>query len=252
MELVPSDSALFRAAVDGLKDFLPQAQLHFKADGLRINGMDVAHVGFVAYVLAAVDCEVLKVPTSLVVGVDLKALASVLAPLGKGDRLSLSVKDAKLIVSYTKDKVGKQVTCKLHTFDLEVDALELPATLTYPAKVVACTAEVAAMLKEVGAFGDTLDLCLDGEGFHAAAKGDYGEMAQLLENTEDRTMDLVSGEDVAASFGTRYLTGILKSGGSLSATTTIEFDASTPMRVSFHFGTGSSFVSYLAPKVSGD
>jgi len=249
MELVPSDSSLFRAAMDGLKDFLGQAQLQFSAEGLRVNGMDASHVGFINYFLAAADCEVLKIPASFVVGVDLKALSSVLAPIGKGDRLSLSVKDAKLIVAYTNEKLGKKVTCKLHTLDLEVDALELPDGLAYPAKIVARTTDVASTCKEVGSFGDTMDLRLDGDGFHVSTKGDHGDISQTLENTEDRTMDLPSGEEVAASFGTRYLTTILKSGGALSATTTLEFDPATPLRASFRFGSASSFVAYLAPKI---
>lgn len=251
MELVPSDSSLFRAAIDGLKDFLGQAQLQFSVSGLRVNGMDASHVGFVNYFLAAADCEVLTIPASasLVVGIDLKALSSVLAPIGKGDRLSLSVKDAKLIVAYTNEKLGKKVTCKLHTLDLEVDALELPDGLAYPAKIVARTTDVAATCKEVGTFGDTMDLRLDGEGFHVSTKGDHGDIAQTLENTEERTMELPSGEEVNASFGTRYLTTILKSGGALSATATLEFDPATPLRASFRFGSASSFVAYLAPKI---
>lgn len=251
MELVPSDSSLFRAAIDGLKDFLGQAQLQFSVSGLRVNGMDASHVGFVNYFLAAADCEVLTIPASasLVVGIDLKALSSVLAPIGKGDRLSLSVKDAKLIVAYTNEKLGKKVTCKLHTLDLEVDALDLPDGLAYPAKIIARTTDVAATCKEVGAFGDTMDLRLDGEGFHVSTKGDHGDIAQTLENTEDRTMDLVSVDEMSASFGTRYLTTILKSGGALSANVTLEFDPATPLRASFRFGSASSFVAYLAPKI---
>ena len=56
MEITPVDSSLFRAAIEAMKEFLPEAHLQIKADGVVIRGMDRSHVGFVDYFLSKEDC----------------------------------------------------------------------------------------------------------------------------------------------------------------------------------------------------
>ena len=98
------------------------------------------------------------------------------------------------------------------------------------------------------ALDDAMKLRLDEDGFHVSADGDSGTVCQTLENTEDREMTLTE-DAMEASFGTKYLTTIMKSGAPLSSTTKIEFDGTQPLRASFQFGKESRFVSYLAPKI---
>jgi proliferating cell nuclear antigen PCNA len=248
MEIVPNDSVLFRSAMDALKEFLPQVQLRITAEGIRINGMDVSHVGFVDYVLNKEDCAVLNVPAPCVIGVNSVLLSKTLGSVGAGDRVTLSVKDDAFVVSYKNEKLGKRATYRISTLDISEDALNLP-DLTYGATIVAKTADILGIVKEVGGFGDALTLRLDEDGFHISCDGDGGHAHQSLENTEDREMTLESEEHMQATFGTKYLMTIMKSGAPLSSTTRIEFDGSNPLRASFLFGRGSRFMAYLAPKI---
>lgn len=247
MEIVPSDSALFRASMDALKEFLPQLQLRISSEGLRINGMDVSHVGFVDYFLGAADCAVLKVPTPCVIGLNSLMLSKTLGSVGAGDRVTLGLKDDKFVVSYKNDKLGKKATYAISTLDISEEALNLP-DLTYGTSVVAKTSDILGIVKEVGGFGDVLKLRVDEDGFHVSCDGDGGQAQQSLENTEDRDMTLDS-DFMEASFGTKYLTTIMKSGAPLSSVTRLDFDGTQPLKASFQFGKESRFVSYLAPKI---
>lgn len=249
MEIIPSDSGLFRSAVDALKEFLPLAQLHISADGLSICGMDVSHVGFVNYKLAAADCDSLKVPAPLTIGMDMVVLARTLSAIGAGEKVTLTTNKAKdkLVVSYANEKASKRAVYELRMMDIQDDAPEIP-DLTYAADIRARTADVASVIKDVSHFGDNIQLCLDEEGFHVSATGDAGHVKHTLENTEDREMALTE-DSVTATFGTRYLMQIMKSGAPLSSNVQVEFDASQPLRASFRFGQESHFLAYLAPKI---
>ena len=247
MEIVPNDSALFRASMEALREFLPQAQLRISQDGIRINGMDVSHVGFVEYFLSKADCQVLKVPTPTVIGVNTTSLAKTLSSVSSGDRVTLGLKQDRMIVSYTNEKMSKKAVYEINTMDITEDALNLPE-LTYGATISGKTTDIAQIVKEVAHFGDAMKLRLDEDGFHVSADGDSGTVRQTLENTEDREMTLTE-DAMEASFGTKYLTTIMKSGAPLSSTTKIEFDGTQPLRASFQFGKESRFVSYLAPKI---
>lgn len=247
MEIIPNDSSLFRSAIDGLKEFLPQIQLRVSNAGIHINGMDVSHVGFVEYYLAKEDCAVLKVPTSTVIGVNTALLAKTLSSVSAGDRVTLGVKEDKLVVSYKNEKMSKKAVYEISTLDITEDSLNLP-DLTYSATITCKTADVHSMLKEVSHFGDSVKLKLDEDGFHMSADGDGGNVHQSLENTDDREM-ILDNDTVEAEFGTKYLLTILKSGSPLSSVIKLEFDATQPLRASFLFGKSSRFVSYLAPKM---
>jgi len=252
MELIPRDSAAFRSAIEALKDFLPVAQLRISRTGLCINGMDSSHVGFVDYKLAAADCDILKIDSPLTLGINMTGLARTLGAVGNGDRVTLGVtpNQDKLLVSYTNDKVGKKVAFTVPLMDITDDPLALP-DLEYAGTVVLKTADIANVIKEVSHFGDVMSLRLDPDGFHISATGDGGSVRQTLELTDDRTMELTE-DSVEASFGTKYIAGIMKGGASLSGITRIEFDTTQPMRATFQFGTSSRFVSYLAPKIMDD
>ena len=116
---------------------------------------------------------------------------------------------------------------------------------------MAKTADVLSVVKEVAQFGEAMALCLDGDGFHLSATGDFGSVKQTLENTEGRDMELTE-DSVTARFGSKYVMGILKGGAALSPNVQIEFDVSQPMRASFRFGVKSHFIAYLAPKILDD
>lgn len=249
MEITPKDSVLFKAAVDALVAFLPQAQLRFSEEGLAINGMDTSHVGFVDYFLSSADCAVWSLPVPLTIGISTPVLARALSAVGSNEKVTLSVNKGKdvLTVSYANEKLGKKAVYSIHTLDIDEQSLDLPE-ITYAATIVAKTADVVSISKEVAAFADAMTMTLDEDGFHLTAVGDAGKVKQTLVNTDDRTMELTE-DTVTATYGTKYLMMILKGGGPMSATTKLEFDPTQPLRASFAFGTGSRFVAYLAPKI---
>ena len=252
MEITPADSTAFRNAIEALKEFLPNARLHISSTGLKINGMDVSHVGFVDYLLSADDCTEIKVPVPTVIGINMAILARTLNSVGGGDKLTLSLSKAqdRLGISISSERMSKKAVYDVPLMDISEAELSLPE-LTYPADVKAKTGDVAAVIKEVSHFGDAVTLQLDEDGFHISTEGDAGKVRQTLENTEDRDMALTE-DSVTATFGTRYVTTIMKAGAPLSSTMQLEFDSEQPLRASFRFGKMSYFVAYLAPRVSTD
>lgn len=249
MELQPKDSSLFRTAIEGLKDFLPEAHLVVTKEGLVISGMDAAHVGFVRYTLAAADCAVLKVTVPQTLGVSLTILSKVLASVGASDVVTLRSSDEHLTVSFVNEKLKKKTVCNVPLMEIHVDALDIPS-LDYAMTVEAKTADVAALFKEVGAFGDTLSLFLSDDGFQVKATNERGEMTQVLENTEGREMEFTEDFKSPVSFGTKYLISMLKC--ALSPQIKLQINADTPMCLTYTVGDGSSLVFHLAPKMGDD
>lgn len=255
MKLVPTDSSLFRNAVEALKDFLPVAQLRLSTDGLNINGMDSSHVGFVDYFLAAADCKTFDVHANITLGINMTVLARALAAVGIDDELTISdnKNQDKLIISYTNKKAGKQVKFEVPLMDISDDPLNLPE-MDYDGSITLKTGDIAAVIKEVASFGEALTFKMDSDGLHIRTTGDAGSVCQTLTiDGVGRVMKL-KNDSVEAAYGTKYMVAIMKGGVSLATLMTLDFDGSQPLRATFLFGKdkGSRFINYLAPKVMDD
>jgi len=251
MDFIPADTGLFRSSIEALKEFLPIAQLRLSADGLRIGGMDASHAGFVDYYLAATDCTKASIKTPLVIGINMVVLAKVLATVGSGDTLALSVskKDHLVLTTYNA-KMSKKAVYEVSMLDIDDTPMELPS-FQYGADITMKTSDLLSVVKEMAHFGDILALELNEDGLHLTTTGDSGQVKQLLENTEDREM-ILGSDSVAASFGMKYMTMIMKGGSPLASTMQLEFDPAQPLKATFRWGQASYFIAYLAPRVLED
>lgn len=247
MEIHLSDTTYFRRSIEALKEFLPQAQVHVSSEGLRIRGMDTAHVGLVDYFLSAKDCEVVKAPRDSVFGVSTQFLHKVLAT-AQGEKLSIVEKPDSLHLTFQGE--GRSAKFELPTLEIEADAVELP-DMSYSATIRAKSSDFVGAVKDLSLFGDSITMALDDEGFHMRAEGDMGKGALSLEPTDDREMTL-EGDSVEMSYALKYVQQILKNACLLSASLEVSFDPSLPLRVSSRFGSESYFIAFLAPKVQED
>lgn len=261
MEFSPADPGLFRASIDAIKEFLPQAQLHISKSGIRIRGMDSCHVCFVDYFLSSEDCTTLNVEEDIVIGVQAVVLSRILAIIGPSANSSelsefccLTLRTSNtldtLVISYINEMTSKICLYEIPLVDISEDCLDLP-DITYAATVYTNTTDIANIVKEVAYFGDTILFRADQEGIHIAASGDHGKVKQTLEPTKERVIEL-SEEYVEASFSTKYIQLIMRGGTSLCIKCTLDFDQEHPLRATFHFGKNSHYCAYLAPKISDD
>jgi proliferating cell nuclear antigen PCNA len=249
MELVPTNPALFKTAMEALKEFLVQLQINISETGISVSGMDASHVGFVDYKLSAADCSTLKTKEHVRLGIHTAVLTRALAACDSIHMTTTKNKE-KLVLTTTNEKVGKKAVFEIPTLDIEDVTPELPE-ITYNATVELKTADFASVVKDVASFGDAVTLTLDEGGLHIKSSGDCGSVVQTLENTDDRTMEL-GVDSVTSSFGSKHLLQIMKGGGGLAPIVRVEFDPAQPLRVTFKFGTDSHFIAYLAPKINDD
>jgi proliferating cell nuclear antigen PCNA len=247
MELVPSNPALFKTAMDALKEFLPQLQIHISETGISVCGMDASHVGFVDYKLTAADCSTLKVKEHINLGIHSALLTRALSSCDS-IHITTSKNREKLVLTTINEKLGKKAVFEMPTLDIDEATPDLPE-ISYNATIDLKTADFASVVKEVAAFGDSVTLTLDEGGLHVRSSGDGGSVVQTLENTDGRNMELGT-DSVSASFGSKHLLQIMKGGGGLAPSVRVEFDQAQPLRVTFKFGTDSHFIAYLAPKIN--
>jgi proliferating cell nuclear antigen PCNA len=251
MELVISESTLFKRAMEAVRDFLPEPEMNISADGMRITGMDAAHICFIDFLLSAEECDSLTCPDPISLGISTGLITKVLSAAATGsDTITLSVTEEsdQLGLRIENAAQARRADFELPLLDIEDAAVEVPE-MTYEATVKAKTADIVGMVRDCALFGEAVTLRLDGAGFHMEAVGETGGKAKLtLENTDGREMTL-EDDAVAVTYSIKYLMNILKGGASLASVVDLAFESGKPIRAVFRFGRNSHFTAYLAPKI---
>lgn len=254
MELVISESTLFKKAMEAIRDFLPTTEMNISADGMRITGMDASHICFIDFLLSAEECDSVTCPDPISLGISTGLITKVLSAAATGaDSITLSVTEESDCLGLTVQNAAaaRRADFDLPLLDIEEAAVEIPE-MTYEANVKAKTADIVAMVRDCALFGEAAKLTLDGDGFHIETAAETGGSARLtLENTDGREMTLEDGT-VAVTYSIKYLMNILKGGASLASVVDLGFEAGKPIRAIFRFGRNSHFTAYLAPKLEDD
>lgn len=250
MEIIISESTLFKKALDAVKEFLPITEINVSSDGLRINGMDTSHICFIDFFLSAEECDMIKCREPISVGISTSLITKVLSAAATGsDSIKLSVKEDSdsLGLEIKNDGTGRLASFELPLMNLNEDAVEIP-DMDYAANVKAKTSDIMGLIKDAGLFGENARLTLNADGFHVSCMGEGGKANVTLENTDGRDMNLEE-EEVVVTYSIKYLQNILRGGGSLSSLADLSFESSKPIRCIFRFGKNSHFTAYLAPKM---
>ena len=253
MEIVISETNIFKKALEAIREFLPMTEMNISSDGLRINGMDQGHICFIDFFLSAEECDSITCAEPVSLGISTGLITKVLGAAATGsDTITLSVADDsdKLGLAIRNEGTARLATFELPLLELNESAVEIP-DMEYAATVRAKTGDIAGLVKDAALFGESATLKLNPDGFHISSTGEGGSANVTLENTDGRDMEL-SEEEVKVEYSIKYLTNILRGGGSLATMADLSFEAGKPLRALFSFGKNSHFTAYLAPKMTED
>jgi proliferating cell nuclear antigen len=253
MEIVISETNIFKKALEAIREFLPTTEMNISSDGLRINGMDQGHICFIDFFLSAEECDTIRCKEPISLGISTGLITKVLGAAATGsDTITLSADDDsdKMNMSIRNETTARLATFELPLLELNDNAVEIP-DMEYAATVKAKTTDIAGLVKDAALFGESAMLTLNPDGFHISSEGEGGSANVTLENTDGREMEL-SEEEVKVTYSIKYLANILRGGGSLTTTADLSFEAGKPLRAIFRFGKNSHFTAYLAPKMTDD
>ena len=87
------DSALFKAMIDSLSALLKEVRLHLEEDGLHAISVDSANVAMVVMHVPIGAFAEYQLDEPKAFGLDLEKIHAILATMGKGDTVTLSLNE---------------------------------------------------------------------------------------------------------------------------------------------------------------
>jgi proliferating cell nuclear antigen len=241
------DADIFGESIDAIAALVTECRLHIGEEGIRTRAVDTANVAMVALDLKP-DAFSSFEATPGELGIDIAKMKNIIAMMGKGDTLHLSLPENghKLELSFG----GYKYSITL----LDVNTIRKdpnPPTIELPGTIILSGNTLNNAIKAAAVISDKIALGIDAAAntFFMEAEGDTDHIR--LELSGDELEGLVTAE-ARSLFSLDYLKDM---GKVMSRADRVEIHIGIdhPVKFSFDIADGNGHVEYLlAPRIEAD
>lgn len=241
------DADIFGESIDAIAALVTECRLHIGEEGIRTRAVDTANVAMVALDLKP-DAFSSFEATPGELGIDIAKMKNIIAMMGKGDTLHLSLPENghKLELSFG----GYKYSITL----LDVNTIRKdpnPPTIELPGTIILSGNTLNNAIKAAAVISDKIALGIDAAAntFFMEAEGDTDHIR--LELSGDELGGLVTAE-ARSLFSLDYLKDM---GKVMSRADRVEIHIGIdhPVKFSFDIADGNGHVEYLlAPRIEAD
>lgn len=241
-------AAVLKNVVDAVKDLVEIVVLDVSPCGVSFQTMDSSHVALVALALPAAAFASYECGGEHAVAVRVADLSRILKIAGPADgvRVKSGETDDELDV-HVSGAGGRRAAFSVRLVESDDERVAFE-DMAVSARFSMSSAEFARIVKDLGAFGDTLRIEVTGSGPRFETRGDVGT-ARI--DAVDEGCESSCGEEFALTFGMRYLISFSR-GASLSPRVDVGLSPGMPIRVRYVLEGGGDLSFFLAPKISDD
>lgn len=129
LELKTVQSSIFRILIEALKEILPDTNIEFGTNGIRIITMDSSHTVLVHLRLDGSQFEQYACPEKIVVGVNMQNLFRLIKTMGNNETLMLYIErgdPSRLGIRIENGEKNTVTNFKLNLLDLDEAVIEVP------------------------------------------------------------------------------------------------------------------------------
>jgi len=247
-------ASFIRQVIDSIKDLMSYINMDWDTAGIRIQGMDDAHVALSNIFISSEDCEYYHVREGITVGAYLYSMSKILAIAEPTDSCEFFIKsdlDSNLSIKFQSEDGSKEALFEIPLLDIETELLEIPEK-DYDNEVRIASSEVPTTIRDMSFLGDSVEFTVNFDEFKLKIQGENGKGQRswksttckiLMKNNEERQL--------IQRFHINYIIRALKA-TSTTQTLLLEFSANNPLRITCMFGQKSSIINFLAPKIEDD
>lgn len=246
-----SHATFLRQVIDSIKDLVSETNMDWDDSGIRIQGMDAAHIALSNILLTASDCECYHVQESITVGLDVLRISKILAMANTEDTCELFIKsdqDATLSILLESPDSSKKALFEIPLLEIDMEFMDIPDT-TYDHEIQITSSEIPSAIREMSFLGDVVQFAIQDDEFQININGQNGKGQRSWKG--DLVKIRSSTDKFSQPFPIKYMLLALKA-TTTTQTLVLEMSDNLPLRISCLFGKGSSIVNFVAPKIVDD
>ena len=242
-------ASFLRQVVESIKDLINETNMDWDKSGIRIQGMDSAHIALSNIFLDATDCECYHVKEGITIGLDMLRMSKILAMANPDDSCELFIKsdeDASLSILLESPNSFKKGLFEIPLLEIEMEFLNIPETI-YKNEIKISASEIPSAIREMSFLGDVVTITVDNNRFSISIQGDHGKGVRTWSG-DCLTIRSDLDEKFSQPFPIKYLLLALKA-ATTTQTLILEISDNCPLRIRCMFGKNSHIINFVAPKL---
>lgn len=247
-------ASFIRQVIESIKDLVRETNMDWDSAGIRIQGMDPAHVALSNIFLSSEDCECYHIREGITVGIDLHSVNKILAMTDSTDSCEFFIKsdeDSNLSIKIQSQDNSKEGLFEIPLLEIESEFMEIPET-DYENQVQIASSEVPSAIRDMSFLSDSVDFNISHDEFQLKVQGDCGKGQRSWKDTICKiTTNCDKNSPHSQRFPIKYIMLALKATAT-TQTLLLEFSPNSPLRIRCMIGAKSSIVNFVAPKIDED
>jgi proliferating cell nuclear antigen len=241
-----ADPKILKHSIDAISNMIDEAGVSVSKEGLRLRAMDPAHVALVDLEVKKEAFDEFEVGETLVLGLDLDRLDTILKRAGGGDRISLDL-DAENNMLRIKFRNSSTRTFNLPLIDVSEEELKVPS-LEFPSVIEMDPKIVSEGIKDAEIVSDHVILKTDKENLYINARGDLGNVEVKVAKDEAKSFEV--SESVKSMYSIEYLKDMIRA-SDIAESVKISLGENIPVKMDF-IAENARLSFLLAPRIESE
>lgn len=243
---VLADPRLLKSSIDAISNMIDEAGVNVGDDGMRLRAMDPAHVALVDFELGKEAFDKFEVKGSLVLGLDLDRLNTILKRAGGSDSISLALDEEANALRIRLENTSRR-TFNLPLIEVGEEELKVPS-LDFPCMVELSPGILSEAIKDAEIISDHVTLQVDKDNFYVTAKGDLGNVEVKV--SKDEAVQFEAKQNARSMFSIEYLKDMVKA-GDIATTVRLYLGENIPVKMDY-LAPNVRLSFLLAPRIESD
>lgn len=243
---VLADPKLLKSSMDAISNMIDEAGMSVSDAGLRLRAMDPSHVALVDFELGKEAFDKFEVSESLVLGLDLDRLNTILKRAGGSDRISLSLDEEANSLRIKFENTSTR-TFNLPLIEVGEEELKVP-NLNFPCVVELSPSIISEAIKDAEIINDHVTLRVDKEHLYVTAKGDLGNVEVKV--SKEEAVQFEAEQEARSMFSIEYLKDMIKA-SDVATSVRLSLGDNIPVKMDF-LAPNVKLSFLLAPRIESD
>lgn len=243
---VLADPKLLKSSIDAISNMIDEAGVSVSDAGLRLRAMDPAHVALVDFELKKEAFDKFEVKGSLVLGLDLDRLNTILKRTGTSDKISLALDEEANSLRIKFENTSTR-TFNLPLIEVSEEELKVP-NLDFPCIIELSPRIISEAIKDAEIISDHVTLRADEEYLYVAAKGDLGNVEVTV--AKEEAVQFETKQECRSMFSIEYLKDMVKA-SDIANSVRLSLGDNIPVKMDF-LAPNARLSFLLAPRIESD
>ena len=240
------DPKLLKHSIDAISNMVDEVGINVTENGMTLRAMDPAHVALVDFELKKDAFDKYEVSETLVLGIDLDRLNTILKRAGADDKIRLELDSEKNTLKIRLKNASTR-TFNLPLIEVSEEELKVP-DLDFPCVVEINSKIISEGIKDAEIVSDHVILKIDEENLYIIARGDLGNVE--VKAAKDEAISFEVRQDTKSMFSLEYLKDMIKA-SDIADTVKISLGDNIPVKMDF-LSSEIKLSFLLAPRIESE